>query len=381
MWAGRRRVLTSGLLMALGAGLPMADIASAQSDGARSTAPPAPRPPGSPGSLTKGMVSFMLAHEQFSVPSWFAWERLRRARDLTWCPQAIISSLGSRTRDMPARLGSRWARWGSEHSGFGWVRPSLSHAALQPRHRGRGVRDLESALSRKDFPRPRIWRSIERAGGYWSMAGMARALDRLIEAVAIIRGLWTGQPLHHKGAHYTVDGKLYDPPAKPIPLLLAANGPKAMKARRRARRWADHRSANLETAQGEWEQGARSAGRNPARCPCSLKHSWSSATRATRRRPQNFGISFLKLSRDTRIFRTRRRLRACASGTALAEVFADWTVSTDPDAHVQAMKKLFDSGVSIVNIHSGQPDQQKVIEFYGKEVLPRARSHQAAAAG
>lgn len=45
--------------------------------------------------------------------------------------------------------------------------------------------------------------------------------------------------------------------------------------------------------------------------------------------------------------------------------------STDPAAHVKAINKLFDSGVSIVNIHSGQPDQRKVLDFYGKEVLPQ----------
>jgi len=32
---------------------------------------------------------------------------------------------------------------------------------------------------------------------------------------------------------------------------------------------------------------------------------------------------------------------------------------------------LFESGVSIVNIHSGQPDQVWVVDFYGKEVLPK----------
>jgi len=58
----------------------------------------------------------------------------------------------------------------------------------------------------------------------------------------------------------------------------------------------------------------------------------------------------------------------------LPKVYGDWTVSSDPEVHVQAIKKLFDSGVTIVNIHSGQADQGKVIEFYGKEVLPRVRS-------
>ena len=48
-------------------------------------------------------------------------------------------------------------------------------------------------------------------------------------------------------------------------------------------------------------------------------------------------------------------------------------MSTDPAAHIAAIRKLFDSGVSIVNVHSGQPDQQRVLDFYGKEVLPRLR--------
>jgi coenzyme F420-dependent glucose-6-phosphate dehydrogenase len=63
----------------------------------------------------------------------------------------------------------------------------------------------------------------------------------------------------------------------------------------------------------------------------------------------------------------------------LPKVYGDWTVSSNPETHAQKIKKLFDSGVTIVNIHSGQPDQQKVIEFYGREVLPRVKSQTAAA--
>ena len=61
----------------------------------------------------------------------------------------------------------------------------------------------------------------------------------------------------------------------------------------------------------------------------------------------------------------------------LPKVFGDWTVSSNPDAHVRTIEQLLDSGATIVNIHSGQPDQQKVIEFYGREVLPRIKSRVA----
>jgi F420-dependent hydroxymycolic acid dehydrogenase len=40
----------------------------------------------------------------------------------------------------------------------------------------------------------------------------------------------------------------------------------------------------------------------------------------------------------------------------LEKVFADWAVDTDPAIHIAALQKLFDSGATIVNVHSGQPD-------------------------
>ena len=62
----------------------------------------------------------------------------------------------------------------------------------------------------------------------------------------------------------------------------------------------------------------------------------------------------------------------------LEEVYSNWPVSTDPEVHVKAVKELFDSGVTIVNIHSGQADPHRVIEFYGEEVIPRLKSAVAA---
>jgi hypothetical protein len=60
-----------------------------------------------------------------------------------------------------------------------------------------------------------------------------------------------------------------------------------------------------------------------------------------------------------------------ALGQQTHRVLTRHLASTDPAAHVKAINKLFDSGVSIVNIHSGQPDQRKVLDCYGKEVLPQ----------
>jgi hypothetical protein len=48
-----------------------------------------------------------------------------------------------------------------------------------------------------------------------------------------------------------------------------------------------------------------------------------------------------------------------------------WPISTDPQPHIAKIRELFDSGVSIVNVHARQNDQRRVIEFYGHHLLPK----------
>ena len=204
--------------------------------------------------------------------------------------------------------------------------------------------------------------------------------DRLIEAVTIIRQLWAGKPLQHKGAHYTVDGKLYDPPPRPIPLLLAANGPQAMRLAGEhgdglitdPQTWKEHK--------GEWEKGARSVGKDPSAMPVLVEAfvvvGDQTEAQASAKLWNFIPKAFKGYQNIPDPAQIERRAQA---ELPLPKVFGDWTVSSSPEPHVQTIKKLFDSGVTIVNIHSGQADQQKVIEFYGREVLPRVKSRTAAA--
>jgi G6PDH family F420-dependent oxidoreductase len=204
--------------------------------------------------------------------------------------------------------------------------------------------------------------------------------DRLIEAVTIIRRLWTGQPLRHKGTHYTVDGKLYDPPAQPIPLLLAANGPKAMKL---AGEHGDGLITDPQTwkqHKGEWEGGARSAGKDPGAMPVLVESFVVVGDQSQAQLPAKLWNFIPKAFKGYHNIPDPAQIEQRARAELpLPRVYEDWTVSADPDAHVQGIQKLLDSGATIVNIHSGQPDQEKVIEFYGKEVLPRVRSRPVAA--
>ena len=59
---------------------------------------------------------------------------------------------------------------------------------------------------------------------------------------------------------------------------------------------------------------------------------------------------------------------------ALEDVYANWPVGDDPRVHVAATRAFLEAGVTDVFIHSGQDDQRRAIEFYGREVLPRLRA-------
>ena len=62
----------------------------------------------------------------------------------------------------------------------------------------------------------------------WPPAGYRERVDRLREAVGILRQLWAGESVTHAGRHFRLDrARLFSPPYHPIRLLMAADGPRS----------------------------------------------------------------------------------------------------------------------------------------------------------
>ena len=130
--------------------------------------------------------------------------------------------------------------------------------------------------------------------------------------------------------------------------------------------WQQHKS--------EWEAGARAAGKNPAEMPVLIEQYVVVGDEAVARRAAQlwrFGPKAFKTLYD--VPSPVEIQQKAEAGTSLQEVMKSWAIGTDAAVHVKKMRELFDSGVSIVNVHSGQPDQARVIEFYGAHVLPTFR--------
>jgi len=55
-------------------------------------------------------------------------------------------------------------------------------------------------------------------------------LEMLEEAVEVMRALWEGKTVNHRGRHYTVDAaRIYSLPEQPVPVLVSGFGPKATR--------------------------------------------------------------------------------------------------------------------------------------------------------
>jgi TAT-translocated FGD2 family F420-dependent dehydrogenase len=334
------------------------------------------------GSLRKRMVGFMLGHEQFPVQKLveFGVAAERAGFDLL-----ATSDHFQPWQDNEGHSGQAWVTMAAvgAHTKNIWIGPTVTCPTF--RYNPGVVAEAFASLSLL-YP-GRIFLGIgsgealneQAAVGSWP--NWQERSDRLIEATEIIRQLWGGQPISHKGKFYSMDAKLYDPPAKPIPLLMAANGPKAM---RRAGQYADGLITDPKTwkqHKSEFEAGARAAGKDPSQMHVLVEQYAVVGTQEDAKIAAElwrFGPKAFKTYYNIRD--PKEIQRRADSEIPLDQVYSEWPIGTDPNVHVKAVTELFESGATIVNIHAGQANQERVIEFYGKEVLPRVRRQKTHAA-
>lgn len=320
-------------------------------------------------------VGFQLAHEQFSVPELV--ELGIAAEEAEFGLLAVSDHL----QPWQANEG---------HSGQAWITMSaigqrtkrirMGTTVTCPTFRYNPAVVAEAFASLSLLYPGRIFLGIgsgealneEAAVGLWPK--WKERSERLVEASDIIRKLWAGEQVSHVGKYYKVNARLYDRPSEQIPLMMAGNGPKAMY---RCGQFADGLVTDPKTwkeHKTEFQSGAREAGKDPTRMPVFIeqyvvvggKKELSEAAELWRFGPKAWNPYFD--IRDPKTIQDR-----ADAEVPLEKVSDGWPAGTDPEVHVKVLSDLFESGATGVHIHSGQPDQRAVIDFYGREVLPRLR--------
>ncbi|RKS73974.1 TAT-translocated FGD2 family F420-dependent dehydrogenase [Motilibacter peucedani] len=360
----RRAVLRSGAAVTGAAALGAAAPATAQA------APEPPRP------RVTAKVGFVLSHEQFrtqSLVSWASqaeavgfshvwtsdhlqpWEDVQGHSMHPWITHGIISHTTSRV-----------------HFGTGVTCPTYRH---HPSEVAQAFASLGILAPGRVFLGVGTGEALNEQAGTGSFGPYAERAARLVEAVQLIRRLWEGQRVSFRGTYYTVDQfQLYDVPSKPVPILMAASGPKsAYNAGRYGDGWiCSAKDLMKPELQAAFAQGARDAGKDPDTMP---KYAESFVNIGGPAELLYSGVRwrFTYDSWNPELLYEPNPLRIqqkAAASFSLAQATAAWPKGPDPDVHIKAAQKILDMGGTPF-IHSGEHDQPGVIEFYGKNVLPR----------
>jgi TAT-translocated FGD2 family F420-dependent dehydrogenase len=327
------------------------------------------------------MMAFMLAHEQFRIPDLI---EIGVAAENSGFDLLATSDHFQPWQSNEGHAGEAWVTMSAlgQRTKRIWIGPTVTCPTF--RYAPTVVAQTFASLSYL-YP-GRIFLGIgsgealneQAATGQWPK--WPERSERLVEATDIIRKMWSGQQVQHQGKYYNVNGKLFDPPAKPIPLLMAGNGPKAM---RRCGQYADGLITDPKTwkdHKSEFEAGARAGDKDPSQMPVLVELFVTVGNQQDAQQPAELWRFLPKAFKTYYNVRDPQQIQNLAEKELpLQQVYADWVVSTDPNAHIKKVQELFASGVWIVNIHSGQADQKRVVEFYGKEVLPKVRQGAKAA--
>jgi F420-dependent hydroxymycolic acid dehydrogenase len=193
--------------------------------------------------------------------------------------------------------------------------------------------------------------------------------DRLIEAIGLIRQLWSGARISFTGRYFqTTALKLYDPPPKPPPIFVAASGPKSTRlAGQYGDGWITQaRDVNNSKLLTAFTAGAQAAGRDVA---------------SLGKRAELFAVvgDHTEAARAAALWRFTAgavdqpnpvEIQRAAESNPIEKVFANWTVGTDPATHINAVQAVLDAG-AIPFLHFPQGDPTTAIEFYRTNVLPK----------
>jgi coenzyme F420-dependent glucose-6-phosphate dehydrogenase len=202
---------------------------------------------------------------------------------------------------------------------------------------------------------------------------------RMSEAVKLIRRLWSEDFVTFEGEYYqTRDLTLYDKPARPVPIFIAASGQVAAKFAGRAGDGFICTSGKgmelyTDTLLPAVREGAQAAGRDydGLEKMIEIKVSYDSDQRRALDETRIWAA--LALSGDQKAsVHDPREMEKLAQGVKDV-AHRRWIVSSDPDEHVEKIKPYIDLGFTHLVFHSPTDDQSRFLRLYSKEVLPRLR--------
>jgi coenzyme F420-dependent glucose-6-phosphate dehydrogenase len=200
-------------------------------------------------------------------------------------------------------------------------------------------------------------------GHRWPPANVRLAM--LEEAVEVIRRLWQGDTVDHRGDFYEVENaRLFDPPVDPPPIIVSAFGARAAEFAAR-------------TGDGYWghsperelvDRYLSAGGTGPRYAQVNL--CWADhhavARRTVHERWPNGGIAG-QLSQD---LPTWSHFEDAASMVSEDEATGSIPCGPDPEPVLESVQRFLDAGYDHLYFHQIGPDQEGFFRFWTEELSP-----------
>lgn len=210
--------------------------------------------------------------------------------------------------------------------------------------------------------------------------GPGERLRRLGESVALIRRLWTEDYVTFEGKHVRVrDAKIFDKPDGPVPILIAASGPKAAEQAGR-----DGDGLIVTSGKGDelyrdvllpnFAKGATAAGKDQASLERMIEMKVSFDTDRDRAMHDTREWAALALPGEDKAGVEDPREMERRALAAADRAHTRFIVSTDPEEHLAKIREYIALGFRHLVFHFPGQDQERALRLYAKELLPRLRA-------
>jgi G6PDH family F420-dependent oxidoreductase len=193
--------------------------------------------------------------------------------------------------------------------------------------------------------------------------------EMLGEAIDIFRLLWSGEVHSHKGDHFEINhARLYDPPEKPIPVIVGVSGAGGLKL---AADKADGIMAT-EPKKALTEGFKRLKKSGPCYSEVALAYAPSEKA-ALKLAKERFSFSALAWDVNSELPNVDG-FEAAAKFIREEDLAETIAAGPDPERHIQAIQKHIDAGFDHICLVGIGPDQKGFCEFFEKELAPRLKT-------
>jgi G6PDH family F420-dependent oxidoreductase len=194
--------------------------------------------------------------------------------------------------------------------------------------------------------------------------------EMLEEAIGVIRALWTGQVVDHRGRHYTIESaRLFTLPDDPPPIVVAASGPASARLAGLAGDGLINFAADRSVVDVFQSEGGEAGAGRPRYLQVNV--CWDEdealARRTAARLCPTVALPEL-LNVDLPTTAHFEQATGSVGEDAVAKVI---TCGPDPGRHVAAIRAGYEAGYDHVHVYQVGSDQEGFFRFYEQEILPR----------